>query len=79
MSARLSTLEDYQSLLDKYDTWMFDCDGVIWSGDRLIDGSVEVLKLLRTHSMFIRAYFHLNTLDRCVERQESRLCDKQCN
>ena len=52
MSARLDTKnpERYQELLDKYDTWMFDCDGVLWRGDRLIDGAVEVLQLLRSQS-----------------------------
>ncbi|KAG6832870.1 hypothetical protein H0H87_012803 [Tephrocybe sp. NHM501043] len=47
MSARLSSEQDYATLLDKYDTWMFDCDGVLWHGDRLIDGAVDVLELLR--------------------------------
>ncbi|TFK52848.1 2-phosphoglycolate phosphatase [Heliocybe sulcata] len=46
---RLSTKEDYKTLLDKYDTWMFDCDGVLWNGDRLVDGAVKVLEILRTH------------------------------
>jgi 4-nitrophenyl phosphatase len=50
MSVRLSSAEDYAALLDRYDTWMFDCDGVLWHGDRLIDGVVEVLKLLRRKS-----------------------------
>ena len=47
MAAHLSSKEDYESLLDKYDTWMFDCDGVLWHGDRPIDGAVEVLDILR--------------------------------
>ncbi|KAJ3909853.1 HAD-like domain-containing protein [Lentinula edodes] len=47
MSRRLSAPPDYAALLDKYDTWMFDCDGVLWQGDKLIDGAVEVLRLLR--------------------------------
>ncbi|KAG5339371.1 hypothetical protein C0989_004497 [Termitomyces sp. Mn162] len=47
MSVRLSSVQDYSSLLEKYDTWMFDCDGVLWHGDRLIDGAVDVLELLR--------------------------------
>ncbi|KAF8558563.1 2-phosphoglycolate phosphatase [Imleria badia] len=47
MAAHLSSKEDYDSLLDKYDTWMFDCDGVLWHGDRPIDGAVEVLDILR--------------------------------
>jgi hypothetical protein len=51
MSVRLSSVADYETLLDKYDTWMFDCDGVLWHGDRLIDGAVDVLDLLRSRSM----------------------------
>ncbi|KAG6826105.1 hypothetical protein H0H92_001117 [Tricholoma furcatifolium] len=44
---RLSTPQEYASLVERYDTWMFDCDGVLWHGDRLIDGAVEVLEFLR--------------------------------
>lgn len=51
MSARLSSADDYAKLLDQYDTWMFDCDGVLWHGDRLEEGAVEVLAMLRSHSM----------------------------
>lgn len=51
MATRLSSKQDYESLLDKYDTWLFDCDGVLWQGDRLIEGVPEVLHLLRSHSM----------------------------
>lgn len=47
------TPEVYQALLDKYETWMFDCDGVIWNGDRLVPGVVEVLKMLREKSEFM--------------------------
>ena len=51
MSIHLSTPEDYKTLLDKFDTWLFDCDGVLWRGDELIDGVVEVLHMLRCLSM----------------------------
>ena len=47
MSTLLSTREDYNKLLDSYDTWLFDCDGVLWRGDHLIDGVPEVLGILR--------------------------------
>ncbi|KAF9045284.1 p-nitrophenyl phosphatase [Panaeolus papilionaceus] len=47
MSARLSSLEDYKKILDDYDTWLFDCDGVLWRGDHLIEGVTEVLGILR--------------------------------
>ena len=50
MAVRLSSREDYAGLLDKYDTWLFDCDGVLWQGDKLIDGATDVLQLLRHHS-----------------------------
>ena len=50
MATRLSTREHYADLLDKYDTWLFDCDGVLWHGDRLIEGATEVLQMLRDHS-----------------------------
>ncbi|EAU83803.1 p-nitrophenyl phosphatase [Coprinopsis cinerea okayama7 len=47
MTAVLSTASDYEALLRDYDTWLFDCDGVLWRGDHLLDGAVEVLDLLR--------------------------------
>ena len=53
MSVRMSSPEDYTKLIDKYDTWMFDCDGVLWHGDRLIEGALGVLKLLRDHSKYL--------------------------
>jgi len=34
-------------LLDKTDVFIFDCDGVIWKGDSLIDGVPAILEMLR--------------------------------
>ncbi|CAL5218445.1 g126 [Coccomyxa viridis] len=39
--------EDKAKLLDKVDAFIFDCDGVIWRGDSLIDGVPETLDALR--------------------------------
>jgi len=36
-----------QQLLDKVDVFIFDCDGVIWRGDSVIDGVPSVLEKLR--------------------------------
>jgi len=36
-----------ENLLDKVDVFIFDCDGVIWRGDSLIDGIPETLAKLR--------------------------------
>lgn len=53
MSARITSREEYEKLLDGYDTWLFDCDGVLWRGDHLIDGVVEVLEGLRRRSEYV--------------------------
>lgn len=34
-------------LLDKTDVFIFDCDGVIWKGDTIIDGVPAILDMLR--------------------------------
>ncbi|KAL7627025.1 p-nitrophenyl phosphatase [Parahypoxylon ruwenzoriense] len=34
--------------LDKFDVFLLDCDGVLWSGDYLFEGIVETLELLRS-------------------------------
>ena len=48
MSAtHLSKTEELQQLLDKTDNFLFDCDGVIWEGDHLIENVDKVLKHLR--------------------------------
>ncbi|KAL5360014.1 HAD-like domain-containing protein [Aspergillus floccosus] len=36
-----------QEFLDKFDVFLFDCDGVLWSGDHLFPGTNETLELLR--------------------------------
>ena len=40
-------LEVPGDLLDSVDVFIFDCDGVIWKGDSLIDGVPAVLEMLR--------------------------------
>uniref|UniRef100_A0A7S0PYB2 Phosphoglycolate phosphatase n=1 Tax=Coccolithus braarudii TaxID=221442 RepID=A0A7S0PYB2_9EUKA len=40
-------LEVPSELLDAVDVFIFDCDGVIWKGDSLIDGVPAVLDMLR--------------------------------
>ncbi|XVF75150.1 hypothetical protein PTKIN_Ptkin13bG0164200 [Pterospermum kingtungense] len=37
-----------RELLDSVDAFLFDCDGVIWKGDKLIDGVPETLDMLRS-------------------------------
>ncbi|CAH9136437.1 unnamed protein product [Cuscuta epithymum] len=44
---RLSS-HNFRGLLDSVDAFLFDCDGVIWKGDKLIDGIPEALHMLRS-------------------------------
>lgn len=34
--------------IEKFDVFLFDCDGVLWSGDSIFEGVVETLELLRS-------------------------------
>lgn len=42
-----STLNLLAFLADQYDTFLFDCDGVLWRGGKLLDGSDTALAMLR--------------------------------
>jgi len=50
MATRLNTHEEYAALLGNYDTFLFDCDGVLWNGDSIVDGVTDVLSMLRSKS-----------------------------
>ncbi|KAK5077071.1 p-nitrophenyl phosphatase [Lithohypha guttulata] len=39
--------EAIQDFLSKFDIFLFDCDGVLWSGDHLFEGTVATLEMLR--------------------------------
>ncbi|KAJ1932065.1 hypothetical protein FBU59_006496 [Linderina macrospora] len=45
---KLETNSDLQSFVDRYDTFLFDCDGVIWRGSTIVDGVPEALDMLRS-------------------------------
>ncbi|XP_077222954.1 phosphoglycolate phosphatase 2-like [Tasmannia lanceolata] len=40
--------QNAQSLFDSVEAFLFDCDGVIWKGDKLIEGVPHTLELLRS-------------------------------
>lgn len=46
-SVAAQPLENADALIDSVETFIFDCDGVIWKGDSLIEGVPETLELLR--------------------------------
>ena len=38
--------DKYNKLLDKYQYFLFDCDGVLWNQTKTIPGAVELIQLL---------------------------------
>ncbi|KAJ8753061.1 hypothetical protein K2173_011829 [Erythroxylum novogranatense] len=40
-------LKNADELIDSVETFIFDCDGVIWKGDKLIEGVPDTLDMLR--------------------------------
>jgi phosphoglycolate phosphatase len=40
--------EDLKALIEKVDCFIFDCDGVVWRGDSLIEGVSETIDFLRS-------------------------------
>jgi ribonucleotide monophosphatase NagD (HAD superfamily) len=47
MVKSLESHKDLQGFIDRFDNFLFDCDGVIWHGEELIKGVRTVLELLR--------------------------------
>ncbi|KAK0515897.1 hypothetical protein JMJ35_001931 [Cladonia borealis] len=39
--------EGIKEFIDQFDVFLFDCDGVLWSGDHLFEGTVKTLEILR--------------------------------
>ncbi|KAG8761330.1 hypothetical protein FRC14_004735 [Serendipita sp. 396] len=48
MPITLSSRDEFATLVENFDTFLFDCDGVLWNGDHLIDGVTTVLNMLRS-------------------------------
>ncbi|XP_071689762.1 phosphoglycolate phosphatase 2 [Rutidosis leptorrhynchoides] len=42
------SVTNFRDLFDSVDAFLFDCDGVIWKGDTLIDGVAQTLEMLRS-------------------------------
>ncbi|KAI5816952.1 HAD-like domain-containing protein [Pyronema omphalodes] len=47
-STKLSTPTSIRAFLDRFDFFLFDCDGVLWRGDHLLPNIVETLTFLRS-------------------------------
>jgi len=48
----LKTPEEYRQLVDSVDTFLLDCDGVIYHGPEVVEGVKEVLTMFRAAGTF---------------------------
>lgn len=48
----LKTVEEYRQLVDSVDTFLLDCDGVIYHGPVVVEGVKEVLNMFRAAGTF---------------------------
>lgn len=48
MTVKIQDITQAKELIDKYDTFLFDCDGVIWVGNELLPYVKETLELLQS-------------------------------
>lgn len=58
------------SLLDKYDNFLIDLDGVMWNGPNAIEGSSDAVSFLKSHNK--RVFFVTNNAALTREELQSR-------
>ncbi|KAI8146307.1 HAD-like domain-containing protein [Fennellomyces sp. T-0311] len=58
MTKELATIEERRDFLDRYDNFLFDCDGVLWEGTKLIPGVDKAMEELRKRGK--KVYFVTN-------------------
>ncbi|KAL1869519.1 p-nitrophenyl phosphatase [Paecilomyces lecythidis] len=54
--------DDIKDFLDHFDVFLFDCDGVLWSGDHVFPGTAETLDMLRSKGGIAYPYPHVQVV-----------------
>jgi hypothetical protein len=68
--------ENVAKLVDHFDTWIFDCDGVLWQSSRILPGVYESLQLLRdTVDLFLHFLWHSSLMR--SKGKEDLVCNQQ--
>ncbi|TLS28664.1 hypothetical protein PpBr36_00444 [Pyricularia pennisetigena] len=60
--------------LDKFDTFLLDCDGVLWSGDNVFEGVPETIAMLRAKNK--RTVFVTNNSTKSRPEYQKKLASK---
>ncbi|WVZ86217.1 hypothetical protein U9M48_033036 [Paspalum notatum var. saurae] len=70
-AAPAAKLEDADALIDSVETFIFDCDGVIWKGDKLIDGGKRLVFVTNNSTKSRKQYGKkFETLGLSVDEEE---------
>lgn len=77
MATWLKDRTEYAKLIEEYDTFLFDCDGVLWNGDHIIQGAAEVIRYLRSKRRRINREYQAVDPSSC--REERNLRQQQCD
>lgn len=69
----LVTRENCSSFIDAYDTFMFDCDGVVWAGNNVIDRANLVINHLQ--KLGKQVFFITNNSTKSLTTYETKCAD----
>lgn len=69
----ISSKQSLQQLLDRTDVFLFDCDGVMWKGNGLIEGADKAVLWLR--SLNKEVYFVTNNSTKSRQGYEKKFAD----
>ncbi|KAG0054541.1 hypothetical protein BGZ83_011041 [Gryganskiella cystojenkinii] len=61
---KLTKVEEYKAFLDQYDTFLLDCDGVLWHGSHVLEGILETVHFLRKNGKKLVFVTNNSTLSR---------------
>ncbi|KAG0202251.1 hypothetical protein BGX33_009807 [Mortierella sp. NVP41] len=61
---KLTTVDHYKTFLDKYDTFLLDCDGVLWHGSHVLEGILDTVNFLRKNGKKLVFVTNNSTLSR---------------
>lgn len=70
MASLIESDSDRKAFIDRFENFLFDCDGVIWHGDQLIPGVKDVLAYLRGRGK--RLFFVTNNATKSRESFKSK-------
>ncbi|KAK4047037.1 hypothetical protein OIO90_006358 [Microbotryomycetes sp. JL221] len=69
-SQELISSDQYKEIVDKYDNFLFDLDGVVWEGDHVIEGAPQALEYLRRAGK--RLFFVTNNATKSRESNKAK-------